>query len=138
MADVHEGSRVKIADREASADDVKSGLFYNHFRNLVGSVQKLYPTGEAAIDVDLDSLTQPIALRHTDVQEHMKNKWLDSLSEEGRNRLSPQERDFHLRYTVLVAAHDLSPDNSPAPRRATLQDLESAEAAELARRKSRE
>lgn len=138
MAELREGDRVRIMDREANADDAKSGLFYNHMRGLVGQVQKLYASGEAAIDIDLESLTPPVAQRHVEVQEHMKTQWLDKLSEEARNRLSPQERDFRLRYTVLAAVRDLSADSSPAPRRATLEDLESAEAAELERRKSRE
>jgi hypothetical protein len=41
------------------------------------------------------------------MQEQMKNKWLDGLSEEGRNRLTPKEREFNLRYTVLVSVNDV-------------------------------
>src|ERR1051326_2418690 len=39
-----EGDRVRIVDREATAEDAKSGMFQNHFRGLVGVVQKLKRT----------------------------------------------------------------------------------------------
>jgi hypothetical protein len=103
-----EGDRVQIVDREATADDVKSGLFYNHFRGLTGIVQKVYDSQEAAIVIEETSLDDPLSERHTDVQEQMKSKWLDGLSEEGRNRLTDQEKDFRLRYTVLVSVKDLT------------------------------
>src|SRR5438034_759301 len=97
-----EGDRVQIVDREATADDGKSGLFYNHFRGLTGTIQKIYPTQEAALDIETESLTEAVANRHLDVQEQMKSKWLEGLSEEARNRLTEQEKDFRLRYTILV------------------------------------
>jgi ribosomal protein L21E len=148
-----EGDRVQIVDREATADDTKSGLFYNHFRGLTGTVQKMYDSQEAAIEIEVGSLEDPLAERHTDVQEQMKSKWLDGLSEEGRNRLTDQEKDFRLRYTVLVGVKDLivpdkkAPASKPAkaiaesaapnpatqaaeaeaPRRATSEDLSAAE-----------
>lgn len=107
-----EGDRVQIIDREATADDAKSGLFYNHFRGLTGTVQKVYDTQEAAIVIEEESLDEPVSERHTDVQEQMKSKWLDGLSEEGRNRLTEQEKDFRLRYTILVSVKDLTPPSN--------------------------
>lgn len=106
-ANFKEGDRVRVAEREATAEDVKSGLYQNHFRGLVGTVQKIYATGEAAVTVDQSTLTEAVAARHNDMQEQMKNKWLDGLSEEARGKLTPKERDFTLRYTVLVSMKDL-------------------------------
>jgi glutamate/tyrosine decarboxylase-like PLP-dependent enzyme len=140
-----EGDRVEIVDREANADDVKTNLFFNHFRRLTGTVQKVYASGEAAVEIEIDSLSETVAQRHREVQEKMKADWLDKLSEEARNRLSPQERDFRLRYTVLVRASDLAkPTNAAvaketvaeAPRRVTAADLAAAEEAELRRRQN--
>ena len=108
-AQVKEGVHVRIADRDATAEDAKSGLFYNHFRGLTGVVQKVYDTQEVAIEVDQSSLAEGITTRHTEIQEQMKAKWLDGLSDEARNRLTEKERIFRLRYTVLVAAKDVSP-----------------------------
>jgi ribosomal protein L21E len=103
-----EGDRVQIVDREATADDVKSGLFYNHFRGLTGTVQKVYATKEVAVEIEAESLAEAVAQRHLDVQEQMKSRWLDGLSEEGRNRLTDREKDFRLRYTLLVALQDIT------------------------------
>ena len=109
MATLKEGDRVRIADREATPEDIKSGLFQNHFRGLTGNVLKIYGGQEAAIEIEAASLTESIAARHKEIQDQMKSKWLDGLSEEGRNRLTEKERDFRLRYTVLVALKDVTP-----------------------------
>ena len=137
-----EGDRVQILDRDATADDVKSSLFYNHFRGLIGTIQKLYVNDEAAIEIENSSLTEVIAQRHQDVQEKLKTDWLEKLSEEARNRLTPQERDFRLRYTILVRSADLIAPTAPMPvpaepqRRLTDADLAAAEEAELRRRRN--
>jgi len=55
------------------------------------------------------------------VQEQMKSKWMDGLSEEMRGRLTEAERDFQLRYTVLVAVGDLTaPGKELPPKRAVI------------------
>lgn len=137
---IQEGDRVRIVDRPTTAADTKNNLYYPHFVNLTGTVSKIYSTQEAAIDVELDSMPEAVSRRHTDFQENWKNRWLEGLSEEGRNRLSPQERDFKLRYTILVSVQDLTTDGlpqqtAPAPARPTEHDLSAAEEAELNRRR---
>ena len=107
MAELKEGDRVRIADREATAEDAKAGLFQNHFRGVVGVIQKIYASKEAAVEVDQSTLSEAIAARHKDMEEQKKTEWLNSMSEEARNRLTPKERDFKLRYTVLVMLSDL-------------------------------
>ena len=102
-----QGDRVRIADREATAEDLKSNLFHNHFRGLIGTVQKVFANNEVAVDVEMSTLNEVIATRHVEMQEQMKNKWLDGLSEDARTRLTPNERAFKLRYTVLVSLADL-------------------------------
>ncbi len=133
-----EGERVEIVDREADADDVKSGMFYNFFRGLTGTVQKVYATDEIAVEIEQESLPDAVANRHTDVQESMKTRWLDGLSEEAKNRLTDKERDFRLRYTLLVHAKDLKAPTAaaiPVGTRATSADLAAAEQAYLESRK---
>ena len=134
-----EGERVEILDREANADDVKTGLFYNHFRGLTGTIQKVYATEEIAVEIEQESLQDAVANRHHDVQETMKAKWLDGLSEEAKGRLTDKERDFKLRYTLLVHAKDLKAPSAPAipvGTRATSADLAAAEQAYLDSRKA--
>ena len=88
----------------------------------------------------------------------MKTRWLEGLSEEGRGRLTEREKDFNLRYVILVAMSDLEKVAAPkappqpvggsqgpapaehastpeAPPRRTLADLDAAEEAELQRRR---
>ena len=132
-----EGDRVQLVDREANAEDVKTSLFFNHYRGLVGTVQKIYTTQEAVVDIELTSLPEAVVTRHIDVQETMKSKWLDGLSEEARNRLTDQEKDFRLHYSVLVSLNDLiTPAAKPTaeestPRRRTAAEYEAEEAAYL-------
>jgi ribosomal protein L21E len=159
MAELKAGDRVRVVTREPSDEDTKSGLYYRHFGGLTGTIQKVYSKTEVAVDVEHDSLTKEIRKRHEDVREQMKTKWLDGLSEEGRSRLTEREKDFLLRYVILVGMKDLettgskpaatksgtasaeSPRESPAtaaeaPARKTLAELEAAEEAELLRRAS--
>ena len=46
-AKLEEGSPVRLSDREPTAADVKSGLFYPHYRGLMGTITKLYADGTA-------------------------------------------------------------------------------------------
>ena len=107
MASFKNGDRVRILDRPASANDIKSGLFFNHYRNLSGAVQKAYKSGEIAISVEPDCLPKDIWNRHTQVRDQMRRRWIEGLTDEGRRRLTPDQKTFDLRYVVLVAASDL-------------------------------
>lgn len=153
MADPRQGDRVRIKAREQTEDDIKSQLYYPHYGGMTGTIQKVYSKAEVAVAVEMESVSREIRKRHDDVRDQMKTKWLDGLSEEGRNRLTEREKDFNLRYVVLVAMSDLekagargqpeakaaaapAPDSasSEAPRRRTLAEIEADEEAELLRR----
>src|SRR5579875_2524122 len=103
-----EGDSVQIADRETTPADTKSGLFYPHYRGLLGTLGKVYADGTATVNVNPDSLTPEIKTRHEAGTQVMRQKWLDGLSDEARNRLSAGEKKFTLRYTVLVSLDDLT------------------------------
>jgi hypothetical protein len=152
MPKYSEGARVRVATRQATADDARSGLYYPHFAGLTGSVQHVYDQDEVAVEIEPEALTAEVRARHASVRDQMKTKWLEGLSEEGRSRLTERERDFRLRYVVLVSSRDLELAPRPAeptsedarpepareePRRTTLDDLDRAEEEELARRRSR-
>ena len=127
------GDAVQVADREVSAPDAKSGLFYPHYRGLTGTLAKVYPDGTAAVTVTPESLPDEMRARHKAGSEAQRLKWLDGLSDEARNRLSAAEKQFSLRYTILVATSDLSAAGAApdAPERKRLTDLEDAEAQHL-------
>ena len=126
-----EGASVRLADRETTAADTKSGLFYPYYRGLTGTLAKLYSDNTAALAVDPDSLPDDIRKRHQAGTDAMRQKWLDGLSEEGRSKLSAAEKKFSLRYSLLVSLDDLLPEGAPEPSRKSLTELEEAEAAHL-------
>lgn len=121
MATIHtakftEGSPVRLADREPNAADSKSGLFYPYYRNLTGIIAKLYADDTATVTIDPESLPREIRTRHQAGMDAMRQKWLDGLSDEARNKLSAAEKKFSLRYNLLVGLTDLSPGEAlPAP-----------------------
>ena len=114
-APLTEGAPVRLADREPSAADNKSGLFYPHYRSLTGTVAKLYADGTATVSIDAESLPTEIRTRHQAGTDAMRQKWLDGLSDEARNKLSAAEKKFSLRYNLLVGVADLVPADAPAP-----------------------
>ena len=148
MPALKEGDTVEVVRREATDDEVKSSRYFPHFGGLAGRVLKIYSPEEAAVDVLLPSLPRPLRQRHEDIRSQMKTKWLDGLSEEGRNRLTEREKDFVLRYVILVNTKDLKPAavqpdilveeapavaETPQPARKTLAQIEADEVAELKR-----
>lgn len=108
-----EGASVRVTDREPSAADTKSGLFYPYYRALTGTVAKLYADGTATVAIDLESLPTEIRARHQAGTDAMRQKWLDGLSDEARNKLSAGEKKFSLRYNLLVGITDLTPMAAP-------------------------
>jgi siderophore synthetase component len=107
MANLKSGDRVKISSREVTAQDAKTGLFFNHFRGLTGTVQKVYKSGEVAVEVEMEALPRDIWKRHMETRDQMRQKWLDSLADDVRRKLTPEQKTFELRYVALVAAQDL-------------------------------
>jgi hypothetical protein len=127
-----EGAAVRLADREPNAADNKSGLFYPYYRNLTGTVAKLYADGTATITVDSESLPPEIRARHQSGTDAMRQKWLDGLSDEARNKLSAAEKKFSLRYNLLIGVPDLTPISPPALAAPAPAELEAPEPARTA------
>lgn len=125
-----DGDRVKIKKREQTAADVKSGLYYNHFGDLRGTILKTFAT-EASILVDRETLPDSVRERHEQSEQNERQKYLDRLSEDARSKASAREKNFALHYSVLVGLADLEADTTP---RATSGDLDNNEAAFLAQR----
>ncbi len=127
-AKIAEGDAVQIADRDTTAADTKSGLFYPHYRGLTGTLTKLYGDGTANITVDPESLPAEIRARHQAGTTAMRQKWLDGLSDEARNKLSGAEKKFSLRYSLLAGVSDLTAIERVAPPPQTALELEDAPA----------
>lgn len=100
------GDRVRIVDRAATPQDLKSGLYFSHYRGMVGTIQKVYGA-EAAVEVELEALPEDIWKRHMQVRDQMRERWLEGLSPDARRKLTPEQKQFDLRYVVLVGVQDL-------------------------------
>ena len=158
MSNVKEGDRVRVVTREQTEDDAKTNTYFPFYGGLTGSVSKVYSPTEVSIEVEPESLTREVRKRHEEVRDQMKTKWLDGLSEEGRAKLTEREKDFLLRYVILVKMDDLEkagakpippqravaiqsapsasePVQTAESTRKTLAELEAAEEEELRRRR---
>jgi hypothetical protein len=135
MAKLSEGDAVVVTAREQSAADVKSGLYYPHYGGLTGTILKVYGE-EASVLIDRDTLPAAIEKRHAENEKAMRQRWLDGLSEEARNRLSATEKAFGLNYALLVSLADLTrgKKREDAVKRPSESDLDDAEARFLAER----
>lgn len=109
MPKFKEGDRVQVRAREAQGKEAQEGRYAPHLANATGAVLKVYSPQEIAVDLDLDSLPEAIRERHAEQQTRMHERWLNSLSEEARNRLTEDEKTFRLRYVALLAEDDLLP-----------------------------
>src|SRR5580692_342239 len=109
------GDTVCIVDRIPTSADLRSGLYYGHYRNLNGAVFKLFGAGDkqqAAIDVALDSLPEAVSRRHSEIKDQMRA----TITGMGKRHGPAQEDGFALRYIVLVAVADLQRRPTTAPR----------------------
>ncbi|MEP0765221.1 MAG: hypothetical protein HRF45_01590 [Fimbriimonadia bacterium] len=152
MAKVQPGDRVRIKERAATEQDVASMTYFPHYAGLEGEVTRIYDSGEAAVTIDPDCLQPAAAEMHRKVQQRVADKFLAGLSEEGRKRLTPEEKEIRLNYVVLVQPADLEPakvakttakpkaqpegaEAATAPKRPSAKDLKKAEEEYLATRK---
>lgn len=111
------GDRVRIIEREQTAKDIKEQTYFPHFAGLVGDVVKVYGPEEVCVEIVRDSLPASNAQRHAEIEKRLKDRLMDSLSQDARSRLSEKEQQFTLRYTILVSGSDLEPfKGQVAPR----------------------
>lgn len=104
MLRLKQGDAVRIVARNANSADARSGLYYNYYRGLLGTVFKLYGKGEttlAAVDIDVASLPADVARRHLEITEEMQPE------RSGRRGALNDDAPFRLRYVILVAVTDL-------------------------------
>lgn len=109
MNRIKEGDRVQICTREQTPDDVKARSFFPYMCGLTGRIHRVYEDQTAAMVIDRDKLPQVVQERHTEAEVRMKDRWIASLSDEARSRLTPAEKEFHLNYVLLVRLDDLNP-----------------------------
>lgn len=118
ILNLSEGDFVRIISRNTTSADARNKTYYPFFAGLIGIIDRIYDNGsEACIRVACETLPEDIRLRHRSIQESIKDKWLDGLSREARNRLSAEDKKFELAYTIVVQISDLekvSPEDAEA------------------------
>ncbi len=102
-----EGDKVSVIQRDVTADDRKNRMYYQHMAGLVGTVQNVYSENEIAVKIDVPCLDGVVKDVHTKSQDRMRNKFLKSISEEQKGKLSPEEKNFNAHYVLLVRSADL-------------------------------
>jgi hypothetical protein len=152
VTSIKEGQIVKFIPRDASTE-ARSVPYYDFYASLSGTVAKIYDDATAAVLVDRATLSEEALLRHQKSEQDMRDKWMRSLSEEDRGKLTDAQKRFSLRYTLLANVSDLidikatppasvvkaksesAPTGSSAPKetmpRLTEEDLAAKEAAHL-------
>ncbi len=111
------GDYVRILDADPGTPDPKNLVYYSFYKGLAGNVVKAYDDGTVAVSIDRSTLPEPIRLRHEQSEQAQGNRWLNSLSDEERNRLTDRERQFSLRYTLLIKDKQLVPEKQPSHSR---------------------
>lgn len=109
MPKFKEGDRVQVRARAVQGKEAQEGRYAPHLANATGSILKIYSPQEIAVELDLDSLPEAVRERHAEQQTRMHERWLNSLSDEARSRLTDEEKTFRLRYVALLAEEDLLP-----------------------------
>lgn len=118
MTGIKPGDRVRVVTREQTAKDIKENTYFPHLAGLSGVVAKVYSPEEVCVTIDRETLPEKNAKRHSEIETAMQEKWLDSISQDARSKLSEQEREFHLQYTIMVSETDLEPATGAKPAKA--------------------
>ena len=122
------GDRVQIASRPVTSEDEKTGLYFSYFGGLTGAVDRTYDDGSVCVEIELDSLTDDMRKRHSQMQETERKRWLEGLSGEVRNRLTPEQRQLTMAYKLLVHKKDLEPSKGGKPKSAAPNPENTAQA----------
>ena len=107
MAKFKEGDRVQIIEREVTTSDKESNRYYAHMAGLTGTVQNVYAPEENAVRVDIDSLGNVAADVHKKAVKRMREKFLSSIGEEQKKKLTKEELNFNAHYMLLVHEEDM-------------------------------
>lgn len=103
------GDRVKVRQRKATEADRQDLTYFENLGGLTGTVRSVFSQDEIAVSIDFASMPDGMLKAHTEAVKRMRAKFLDSLSEEQRRGLSPEEKRFSANYVILVKGSDLEP-----------------------------
>jgi len=101
------GDSVRVLNRPLTEQDSTVHSFFQHMQGLTGVVENVYTKDEVAIKIDLECLPAIQAGVHKAATVRMREKFADSVGEEGRKGLEKHELDFVPHYMLLVREADL-------------------------------
>lgn len=104
---IKEGDRVRVVKRPLVEQDASVHVFFEHMQGLTGTVENVYGKDEIAIKVDLECLPAIQAGVHKAATARMREKFNDSVGEEGRKGLEKSEIEFVPHYMMLLRSSDL-------------------------------
>lgn len=107
MTQWNEGDLVRVIERPVTTNDRKTNRYFEHMAGLTGTIQNVYSADEIAVKVDLDSLSHVTADVHTQSVKRMREKFLSSISEEQKSKLTSEELNFSAHYVLLVRSIDI-------------------------------
>ena len=120
------GDRVQIVEREVNRDDRQAGTYFGHLAGLTGTVTNYFAADEVAVKIDAVAFSNVLAGTHKEAVKRMRAKFLDSLGEEQKRRLSKEDKQFDANHVVLVHSEDLV-KGPPAPKPVTKVEEEEEE-----------
>lgn len=98
---------MKIVGRTVTEEDRKSHRYFDHMAGLTGVIQSVYSADEVAVKVDPSSTSKVTADVHRVSVERMREKFVNSVSEEQKKLLAPEELNFGSNFVILVRGTDL-------------------------------
>lgn len=111
--EIRDGMRVRVVRRTVSAEDRKENRYFEHLIGLTGTVQQVYSPTEVAVKVDETALQGVAEELHRESVRRMREKFVSSIGEEQRSKLTPEELEFRADFVILVRAEDLEPYDGP-------------------------
>lgn len=107
MRGFKEGDRVRIVVRDVLAEDRRTNRYFDHMAGITGTVQNVYGPEDIAVKADPETLTAIATDVHREAVRRLREKFLSSVSEEAKQKLTPEELSFTSHYMLLVRSEDL-------------------------------
>lgn len=98
---------MRVVRRPLTEQDPGVHAFFEHMQGATGTVENVYSKDEVAVKVDLDCLPAVQTGVHKAATARMREKFAESVGEEGRKTLSKEELEFVPHYVLLVRSADL-------------------------------
>lgn len=110
------GDRVKVISRKQTEADRETNQYFPHMAHLTGTVAQVFSKDEVAVRVDEDAMPKLLADVHTEAVRRMRAKFIESLGEEQRRKLSKEERQFSANFVLLLRSADLEKGPKAPPK----------------------